>query len=194
MVGARMANLKKGGAGGSTVSDSSMETSQPAVSIERAAELSGSTPASIKPIVQSGHRPCSMEQGSPVVTLGRAAESEEILETLRAETERVKKEKLTGNQNAAEKQPDNELSDCFHDEHADKTATKAAEVFNTNRESPSTISTSTSLAISSLVWIGGFSDFCKTDPPLSCCFTLSTVSRDTPASLAISSRVSPTGL
>lgn len=57
LVGARMANLKKGGAGGSTVSDSSMETSQPAITIERAAELSGSTPASIKrakPIVQSG--------------------------------------------------------------------------------------------------------------------------------------------
>jgi hypothetical protein len=63
-----------------------------------------------------------------------AAESEEILETLRAETERVKKEKMVGNQNAAEKQPDNELSDCSHDEHADKTATKAAKMFNTNRE------------------------------------------------------------
>lgn len=57
LVGARMANLKKGGAGGSTVSDGSMETSQTAVTIDRAAELAGTSRANIKrakPIVQSG--------------------------------------------------------------------------------------------------------------------------------------------
>ena len=55
LVGARMANLIHGGQGGKL--NSSMETLKPAVSISRAAELSGSTPASIKrakPIVQSG--------------------------------------------------------------------------------------------------------------------------------------------
>jgi ParB-like chromosome segregation protein Spo0J len=59
MVGARMANLKHGGTGANQHkrAESSMETSAPVITIERAAELSGSTPASIKrarPIVQSG--------------------------------------------------------------------------------------------------------------------------------------------
>jgi hypothetical protein len=59
LVGARMANLKAGGDRGNqtTGGKSSMETLPNAISIERAAELSGSTPASIKrakPIVQSG--------------------------------------------------------------------------------------------------------------------------------------------
>lgn len=55
MVGARMANLKHGTNRHDL--ESSMETSRPAVSIERAAELSGSTTASIKrakPIVTTG--------------------------------------------------------------------------------------------------------------------------------------------
>lgn len=54
MVGARMANLVRGGDRKSGEIKSSMET---LISVERAAELSGSTPASIKrakPIVQSG--------------------------------------------------------------------------------------------------------------------------------------------
>lgn len=55
MVGARMANLKHGTNRHDL--ESSMETSRPAVTIERAAELSGSTTASIKrakPIVTTG--------------------------------------------------------------------------------------------------------------------------------------------
>lgn len=59
MVGARMANLKAGGDRGNqtTGGKSSMETLPSAITIERAAELSGSSPANIKrakPIVQSG--------------------------------------------------------------------------------------------------------------------------------------------
>ena len=54
-----MANLKVGGDRGNqtTGGKSSMETLPNAITIDRAAELSGSTPASIKrakPIVQSG--------------------------------------------------------------------------------------------------------------------------------------------
>lgn len=52
MVGARMANLKHG-----VRADTPMGASTPAISIERAAELSGSSRKSIeraKPIVQSG--------------------------------------------------------------------------------------------------------------------------------------------
>jgi hypothetical protein len=55
MVGARMANLKAHRP--KLTSSMEMVNEQPAISIERAAELSGSTPASIKrakPIVQSG--------------------------------------------------------------------------------------------------------------------------------------------
>ena len=56
MVGARMANLKNGQMGNGRVG-SSMETPTPIITIERAAELSGSTTASIKlakPIVTTG--------------------------------------------------------------------------------------------------------------------------------------------
>lgn len=50
LVGERMASLKKGGAGGSTVmgSDSPRGLSVPAVTMARAAELAGSSPSQIK--------------------------------------------------------------------------------------------------------------------------------------------------
>ena len=54
MVGARMANLVRGGDRKSGEIKSSMET---LISVDRAAELSGSSPSNIKrakPIVQSG--------------------------------------------------------------------------------------------------------------------------------------------
>ncbi len=68
------------------------------------------------------------------VTMARAAESEEILETLRAETERVRREKQAKTQaNTLTDLSPNELGDSPSD-HSEETATKAAKMFNTNRE------------------------------------------------------------
>ncbi len=62
MVGARMANLKHGANRHDL--EKPMGHSTPAITIERAAELSGSSKRNIqraKPIVQSGIRPGSLE-------------------------------------------------------------------------------------------------------------------------------------
>ena len=64
-----------------------------------------------------------------------AAESEEILESLRTETERVKREKQKANaSNQSDEPSPNELGEGDNDQHDGETATKAAKMFNTNRE------------------------------------------------------------
>jgi hypothetical protein len=64
-----------------------------------------------------------------------AAESEEILEFLRAETERVRREKQAKTQaNTSTELSVNELTDRPDDKNTDRTTEKAAKMFNTNRE------------------------------------------------------------
>jgi len=105
MVGARMANLIHGGQGGKL--NSSMETLKPAITIERAAELSGSTPASIKrakPIVQSGipelqdmvdRGEVSIRTGSKVAKLAEAEQVEAVSKGAHGVNEAAKKARST---------------------------------------------------------------------------------------------------
>lgn len=66
-----------------------------------------------------------------------AAEADDLIEAIRADVEKGRREKISetmeGNENASENRSDKKLSDLSDDEHADKTATKVAELFNTNR-------------------------------------------------------------
>ncbi len=54
-----------------------------------------------------------------------------ILEAIRADVEKVRREKISetmeGNENASENRSDKKLSDLSDDEHAETTATKVAE-------------------------------------------------------------------
>ena len=104
MVGARMANLKQGQMGNGRV-ESSMELSTPIITIERAAELSGSTPANIKrakPIVQSGiqelqdmvdRSEISIRAGSEVAKLPEDEQREAVSKGIHGVKEAAKKAK-----------------------------------------------------------------------------------------------------
>jgi hypothetical protein len=111
MVGARMANLRKGGVGGATVSDRTMGQSPPAITIERAAELSGSSSKNIqraKPIVQKGIPELQDMVESGEVSIRAASEVAKLSES---EQRKAVAGGVAGVKEAAKKQSSKQHSD-----------------------------------------------------------------------------------